>query len=171
MLIDEYVNLANKTDLESYEKPIKRLAFSANPDINLEELILVIQQLDVYKKKIMYGKDMQEDEVVTTNLNLKSERQLRLFHGIIGIITEAGELLEALAKNSKGEELDEVNVAEELGDVTWYCALVAKELGVSYEAQLEKNIAKLKARYGEKFTEESAINRDLETERTILENQ
>jgi NTP pyrophosphatase (non-canonical NTP hydrolase) len=34
---------------------------------------------------------------------------------------------------------------------------------------LDKNIAKLKARYGEKFSSERAINRDLETERTILE--
>lgn len=34
---------------------------------------------------------------------------------------------------------------------------------------LERNIAKLKARYGEKFSSERAINRDLETERTILE--
>lgn len=33
-----------------------------------------------------------------------------------------------------------------------------------------KNIAKLRARYGEKFTSERAINRDLETERVILEN-
>jgi len=33
----------------------------------------------------------------------------------------------------------------------------------------EKNISKLKARYGEKFSSERAINRDLETERTILE--
>ena len=34
---------------------------------------------------------------------------------------------------------------------------------------LDKNIAKLKARYGEKFSSDRAINRDLETERTILE--
>lgn len=32
------------------------------------------------------------------------------------------------------------------------------------------NIAKLKARYGEKFTSDRAINRDLGVERTILEN-
>jgi hypothetical protein len=36
---------------------------------------------------------------------------------------------------------------------------------------LDKNIAKLKARYGEKFSSERAINRDLETERTILEGK
>lgn len=34
---------------------------------------------------------------------------------------------------------------------------------------LDKNIAKLKSRYGEKFSSERAINRDLETERNILE--
>ena len=36
---------------------------------------------------------------------------------------------------------------------------------------LEKNILKLKSRYGEKFSSERAINRDLETERTILEGK
>ena len=36
---------------------------------------------------------------------------------------------------------------------------------------LDKNIAKLKARYGDKFSSEKAINRDLETEKKILENE
>ena len=36
---------------------------------------------------------------------------------------------------------------------------------------LEKNINKLKARYGDKFSSEKAINRDLETEKNILENE
>jgi len=35
---------------------------------------------------------------------------------------------------------------------------------------LDKNIAKLKARYGDKFSSDKAINRDLETEKKILEN-
>ena len=41
---------------------------------------------------------------------------------------------------------------------------------LNIEAVWEKNIAKLKARYGDKFTSERAINRDLETEKKILEN-
>jgi hypothetical protein len=36
---------------------------------------------------------------------------------------------------------------------------------------MEKNIAKLKARYGDKFSEESAEHRDLKTEREILEKE
>ncbi len=43
----------------------------------------------------------------------------------------------------------------------------------TYDIDIQKsfdvNIAKLKARYGEKFSSEKAINRDLETERNILE--
>ena len=39
---------------------------------------------------------------------------------------------------------------------------------IDFEAILDTNIAKLKARYGDKFTSERAINRDLETERNIL---
>lgn len=40
---------------------------------------------------------------------------------------------------------------------------------IKIEDVWEKNINKLKARYGEKFSSERAINRDLETEREILE--
>ena len=46
---------------------------------------------------------------------------------------------------------------------------MADTLGVSFEEIQERNIEKLKARYGEKFTDEKAINRNLETERSILE--
>jgi NTP pyrophosphatase (non-canonical NTP hydrolase) len=40
---------------------------------------------------------------------------------------------------------------------------------VDIEYILERNIEKLRARYGDKFTSERAINRDLENERKILE--
>ena len=45
----------------------------------------------------------------------------------------------------------------------------------TYDIDIEKsfdvNIDKLKARYGDKFSSEKAINRDLETERNILEGK
>jgi len=40
---------------------------------------------------------------------------------------------------------------------------------IEIESILDTNIAKLKARYGEKFSSDRAINRNLEKERTILE--
>ena len=42
---------------------------------------------------------------------------------------------------------------------------------IDIQNSFDINIAKLKARYGEKFSSERAINRDLETERNILEGK
>ncbi|MDR1018993.1 MAG: hypothetical protein LBM02_09880 [Lachnospiraceae bacterium] len=48
-------------------------------------------------------------------------------------------------------------------------ALTNLTLDFNFDTDLQKNIDKLKQRYPEKFTEERALNRDLEVERKILE--
>lgn len=97
---------------------------------------------------------------------------IRLLHAVIGLETEVGELQDALKKSIfYGKPLDKVNIAEEIGDAFWYMAILSDTLGVSFEEIMEKNIAKLKARYGDKFTESAALNRDLDTERKILETK
>lgn len=94
----------------------------------------------------------------------------RLLHAGIGLATEAGEFLDALKKHVfYGKELDKVNLSEEMGDIFWYCAIIADQLGVDFAEVMDVNIAKLKARYGEKFTEQGAQERDLDSERKILE--
>jgi len=105
------------------------------------------------------------------NDRLSSDGTKRLLHAGIGLSTEAGEFLDALKKHIfYGKELDRVNLKEEMGDLFWYLAIACNELGVEFEPLMETNIAKLKARYGEKFSEHKAENRDLDTERTILES-
>lgn len=95
----------------------------------------------------------------------------RVEHGVIGVVTEAGELMDAIKKAKiYGKELDKVNLAEEVGDVMWYLAVLCDELGVSFESVWEKNIAKLSARYPEKYSDHHALNRDTDSERKILEN-
>ena len=42
------------------------------------------------------------------------------------------------------------------------------ELGFSFEEAMKKNLKKLEARYGNKFTKDKAINRDLNKELEIL---
>lgn len=106
------------------------------------------------------------------NTRLQDDGIKRLLHAGIGLSTEAGEFLDALKKHIfYGKELDRVNLAEELGDLFWYMAIVGDELGIKFEDVMERNITKLKARYGEKFSEEKADKRDLENERKILEEQ
>jgi NTP pyrophosphatase (non-canonical NTP hydrolase) len=94
---------------------------------------------------------------------------VRMLHGSIGISTEAGELLDAVKKYIfYGKEIDKINVKEELGDILYYTALIVDEIGLEFGDIMETVVAKLQARYPEKFTEEKANNRNLQDERNIL---
>ena len=89
-----------------------------------------------------------------------------MLHGVIGAATEVGELLEAFAILGK---VDDVNLAEELGDVLWYFAVICDEKGITFNGIQQAVINKLRKRYPEGFTEHDALNRDLDTERDQLE--
>lgn len=102
---------------------------------------------------------------------MTSTRNIRLLHAAMGLSTEAGELLDALKKHIfYGKALDQTNLFEEVGDLLWYMAIMADELGFSFEKAMEKNIEKLKARYGDKFSESAALHRNLAKETQILES-
>lgn len=101
-----------------------------------------------------------------------TQRGIRLLHAQMGIASEGGEISDQLKKHLfYGKPLDTINLAEEIGDLFWYCALASNELGIPFTQIMETNIAKLKARYGDKFSEYAATHRDLKTERQILEQQ
>jgi NTP pyrophosphatase (non-canonical NTP hydrolase) len=127
----------------------------------------------------MNSKSYIKDAIKTESTNfsgmnerLNDDGLKRLLHAGIGLSTESGEFLDALKKHIfYGRELDKVNLAEEMGDMFWYMAIVADELGFEFEEVMERNITKLKARYGDKFSEEKAEKRDIETERKILDGQ
>jgi NTP pyrophosphatase (non-canonical NTP hydrolase) len=140
--------------------------------------------LDYIKKNVYYGKEIDKEKVIqqfgeiVEGLGFIREvisegfrnQQLdfdpRIFHSIVGITTEAVEMVEALTS----PEFDNVNFLEELGDLNWYQAIGIDAVDGDFDKILETNIAKLRARYPEKFTNENAINRDLEIEREILES-
>lgn len=98
------------------------------------------------------------------------EEMARPLHHVVGLGGESGEIDDAFKKYIfYGKPLDKVNIQEEIGDCLWYLAGLCNWLGTTIEEEQERNIAKLKARYGEKFSEDSAINRDLNNERKVLE--
>ena len=67
----------------------------------------------------------------------------------LAINGEAGEVAEVVKKAWRdGKEVDKDWLVEELGDVLWYVAVLAHELGVSLSEVMEKNIKKLRKRYG-----------------------
>lgn len=101
---------------------------------------------------------------------LQDQTTIRILHAAMGVSTESNELLDTLKKHIfYGKPLDIVNLGEEAGDLFWYLAILADAIGQdSFNRIMETNIAKLKARYGAKFSEDAAINRNLDAELKIL---
>lgn len=84
----------------------------------------------------------------------------RLMHAQLGLSSEAGEFADALKRHTiYGKELDRENLKEELGDLLWYMALAANALGESLGTIAAANIAKLRDRYPEKYTDADALAR------------
>lgn len=151
--------------------------------------------LDMIKKNVFYGKAIDRDRFnlhlssiiqagITTemfsNITVNGQQYTtppttidinpRLFHALIGILTESTELAEALEKIIVTGSADDVNILEEFGDIAWYEAIGIDELDGDFETILNTNIEKLRKRFPEKFTSEHAIDRDIEVERKTLED-
>lgn len=101
---------------------------------------------------------------------MAQEFNAQLLHYVLGIGTEAGEIQDAAKKTViYGQDLDHVNLVEEVGDILWYLSRLLTLVGSSFDEAMKKNNEKLKVRYGDKFTEYAALNRDLNKERKILD--
>lgn len=97
---------------------------------------------------------------------------VRINHAIIGMTGEIGELAGALEKwIYYGQHLDVVNIKEEIGDVLWYIALLCRTCKLDLNEIMEANIAKLRKRFPDKYTDERAAEegRDRQAERKTLE--
>lgn len=93
-------------------------------------------------------------------------------HMILGMQTESAEIADVYKKNiAYGKDLDLVNVKEEIGDLMFYIVNLCTLKGWDLEDIMQTNIDKLKARFPEKFTNENALNRNLDKEREILETK
>ena len=132
-------------------------------------------ELDLLKKATFYGGEriqkfnaQSSTDQASDYLSLNSVVEPTIMHGILGIASEAVELVEALQKSlDSGEEIDLINLKEEIGDLLWYMTLIVKSEAELYSI-FDTNIAKLQSRYPEKFTEFKATHRDLKKERAIL---
>jgi len=120
-----------------------------------------------YVKKCVVTESYDLEEIRS---RLQDESLIRVLHAALGLATEAAEILDMVKKHVYyGKELDLVNLKEELGDSNWYQSILVDLLDLSWEDIWETNIEKLQKRYGNKFSKEKALNRDLEKERKILE--
>ena len=181
----DYQIATRRTDLEDYSAAAKRIEENKKTiHEGISLFMLSSGVLDIMKKKVMYDADpmklVKTDAEHINNRGLfldqeyldkiaTDEKFTKAFHYIIGIVTEANEMMVALAKASKTGSLDLVNVGEELGDSEFYSARLADLVDLDLDTLRQKNIDKLAIRYPEKFTNDLANNRDLDLERQVLE--
>ena len=127
------------------------------------------------EEQIKMVKRLVQSDRGMVSKRLEDPKMIDLLHACVGMGSESGEILDAFkATIFYGKKLDVINMKEELGDLCWYIGLAIislREMGVdiSWEKIWKANEDKLRKRYGEKFSSERAINRDLESERKILE--
>lgn len=167
----DYVAEANVTASQQWHGEMVNFFFFKTA---LANAIAALQVMDKYKKTLFYGRDtglpMPDYVESCANMNA-SDAERQIVHAIIGSATEAGEKLEQLYAWATGaiKEFDRVNLIEETGDGQWYDALLAQVLAVSFDEIQRINIAKLRARYKDKFDAFDANNRELTFERGVLE--
>ena len=103
---------------------------------------------------------------------LKTPHIVRLLHAGMGMVTESGEFHDALKKHIFYDKpLDRTNLIEELGDAMWYIAIACDALDISLQEVMQLNVNKLHARYGEHFSTEDALDRDLDNEEKVLKGE
>jgi NTP pyrophosphatase (non-canonical NTP hydrolase) len=70
----------------------------------------------------------------------------------LGLTSEAGEVAGKVKKlirdgeDKEGFELKKIAIAQEIGDVLWYCAMMAREVGVPLNTIMRENLEKLHSR-------------------------
>jgi NTP pyrophosphatase (non-canonical NTP hydrolase) len=85
-------------------------------------------------------------------------------HWVLGINGEAGEVAEKVKKiirdkNGVISDEDKRELAKELGDVLWYLAVFAYQLGFSFEEVAKMNLEKLSSRKERDMLKGSGDNR------------
>lgn len=117
----------------------------------------------------MNGVEYQEAALRTKNTVYYKIDNEDLVHGIQGIATEAGELLDLVKKyHAYGKEFSREKIIDETGDVLWYVALLLKSVGSTFDEAMTRNITKLRTRFPDKFSEELAINKDVAKEIKVM---
>lgn len=102
--------------------------------------------------------EYQRQAMQTANKNLPADEML--LNSVMGMCGEAGEAIDLLKKHrAQGAALDVDRLVKEVGDCLWYIAEFAEASGVSLAEIAQRNIAKLKLRYPEGFSEERSNNR------------
>ena len=98
-------------------------------------------------------------QLAARTINKDIPNRERIFHGVFGLASEAGEVAGLFQKKYQGHDIDVPHLIKELGDCMWMIAEIATELGVDLGLVGANNIDKLIARYPDGFNAEQSMHR------------
>ena len=100
------------------------------------------------------------EQLAARTLNPSLTRDQRLIDAAAGLAEEGGEVLGLVRKHLfMGHQLDTTRVTIELGDALWCLTTIATTLGVSLEDVATANIAKLRKRYPDGYSQDRSVER------------
>lgn len=155
--------------------------------VMLRAVIHTTRHADKFKKVVFRGRTREQANLPPLFHGIAlyqriPEEHKDLVHGIVGMITEVGELAEILldmAENGAGSsgycgpnrdgQPDVANVREECGDNLWYMNRIMRWAKTTFGREMKRNLDKLFKRHGETFDADRDVNRDLSEERKVLE--
>ena len=126
---------------------------------------IIASYIDAMKKSLFYGKPLPEDRAleIAAYQNLEITRGVvdeDPLHALFGMITEIAEISAVVRKCMEARTADKVKLTDEIGDLMWYLALLISHYDLDFNRILDRNVAKLMARFPKKFTTEEALNRN-----------
>ncbi len=109
----------------------------------------------------MYFRDYQK---LSSKTAIYPQKGKNFIYPTLGLVGEAGEVAEKIKKvlrDNQGiiDQPRKEEIAKELGDVLWYLAQIATELGLSLEEVAKGNLKKLSSRQKRKRLSGSGDNR------------
>lgn len=135
--------------------------------MRLAERLHYGKKLDKAKKALFYGKD-PGDQVRRNADGNTYGRHPDFIHGVLGVDSEAAELVEVLLSNKSGPEL-RAKIVDESGDLLFYLFVLLNHFDITLDEVMSGNIAKLKTRYPDGFNTQAAIHRNEAKESAVFQ--
>ncbi len=126
---------------------------------------MTLEKEKIYREFVMKLQQQRAEVEKGTKDMFTSKCSFILLHGMMGICTECGEIMDLAKKHSVyGRELDINKLVDECGDLLFYLTMCIIECGSNYDEVIDKNMAKLSERYQNGYSHEAANNRNNESE-------
>jgi NTP pyrophosphatase (non-canonical NTP hydrolase) len=108
---------------------------------DLEKRITPIEEFAINKRN-----DFNEYQEFVRTMKVYPEKHA-IVYPTMGMMGEAGEVAEKVKKWLRGDrELDKLELLKEAGDVMWYLASLADDLGYTLQDMVDENVKKLTSR-------------------------